>query len=136
MKRWRVVIDTNVYVSRFLCPDSTPGRAVAKAWADNSPLTSVATWTELRAVLSRAKFDRYIKSGTLEPFLRSVWSVSAPIVVPTPIRACRDPRDDKFLEVAVFGVANVIITGDQDLLDLNPFRGIQILSPAQYLEHE
>jgi predicted nucleic acid-binding protein len=53
-----------------------------------------------------------------------------------PIRACRDPRDDKFLEVAVNGRADAIVTGDQDLLVLNPFQGIPILSPAGYLELE
>jgi hypothetical protein len=47
---------------------------------------------------------------------------------------CRDPRDDKFLEVAVHGRADVIVTGDRDLLDLNPFRGIEILTPAEYLK--
>ena len=50
------------------------------------------------------------------------------------IRACRDPRDDKFLEVAVHGRADLIVTGDEDLLALNPFRGIAILAPAAYLE--
>jgi putative PIN family toxin of toxin-antitoxin system len=52
------------------------------------------------------------------------------------IQACRDPRDDKFLEVAVHDQADLIVTGDCDLLDLHPFRGISILSPAAYLEME
>jgi putative PIN family toxin of toxin-antitoxin system len=54
--------------------------------------------------------------------------------IPFPIRACRDPRDDKFLEVAVHGHADLIVTGDADLLALNPFQGIAILTPAEYLE--
>ena len=49
------------------------------------------------------------------------------------VQACRDPRDDKFLDVAVNGRADVIVTGDADLLALNPFRGIAILTPAAYL---
>jgi putative PIN family toxin of toxin-antitoxin system len=52
------------------------------------------------------------------------------------IRASRDPNDDKFLEAAVSGRANVVITGDRDLLDLNPFREIPILTPADYLRRE
>ncbi|MGC9158213.1 MAG: putative toxin-antitoxin system toxin component, PIN family [Terracidiphilus sp.] len=52
------------------------------------------------------------------------------------IRACRDPGYDKFLEVAVDGRAGVIVTGDADLLALNPFRGVVILSPAPYLDRE
>jgi predicted nucleic acid-binding protein len=56
------------------------------------------------------------------------------VTILSPVRACRDPRDDKFLEVAVHGRADAIVTGDRDLLDLNPFRGIAILTPAEYLE--
>jgi putative PIN family toxin of toxin-antitoxin system len=48
--------------------------------------------------------------------------------------ACRDPKDDKFLEVAVCGDASLIITGDKDLLDLHPYRGISIVTPRQFLD--
>ena len=56
--------------------------------------------------------------------------------IPSPIRACRDPRDDKFLEVAVHGRADLILTGDADLLALYPFRGIAIVTPAEYLDRK
>jgi uncharacterized protein len=49
------------------------------------------------------------------------------------VRACRDPKDDKFLELAVNGAAQLIITGDADLPALHPFGGIDILAPAHYL---
>jgi putative PIN family toxin of toxin-antitoxin system len=49
------------------------------------------------------------------------------------ISACRDPKDDKFLEVAVSGRATHIVTGDSDLLALNPFRGIEFLPPHRFL---
>jgi len=52
------------------------------------------------------------------------------VKVPYPIQACRDPRDDKFLEVAVYGEADLILTGGADLLALHPFRGVRILSPG------
>jgi predicted nucleic acid-binding protein len=58
------------------------------------------------------------------------------VFVSAPIRACRDPRDDKFLEAAVHGHADLILTGDRDLLDLHPFRAIAILTPAAYLDLE
>jgi putative PIN family toxin of toxin-antitoxin system len=70
----------------------------------------------------------------LDPFLDNVWDAAELVPIPTPIRACRDPRDDKFLEVAVHGRADAIVTGDADLLALNPFRGIAILTPSGYLE--
>ena len=49
------------------------------------------------------------------------------------VRACRDPKDDKFLEVAINGGAEWIVTGDNDLLVLHPFEGVDIVSPADYL---
>ena len=69
---------------------------------------------------------------TFTPSLNACETVS----IAYPIRACRNPRDDKFLEVAVHGRADMIMTGDADLLALNPFRGIAILTPAEYLGRE
>jgi putative PIN family toxin of toxin-antitoxin system len=89
---------------------------------------------ELREILQRPKFARYTGPGLLEPYLKSVWESAEPIEPTARIRACRNPRDDKFLEVAVHGRAGLIITGDRDLLDLHPFRGISILTPAAYIE--
>ena len=132
----RVVIDTNVYVSRALRCNSVPGKAVDKAWLEATILFSMATWAELLVVLNRAKFAPYIQPGTLAPYLERIRSIATFVPVSTPIRACRDPKDDKFLEVAVHGRADLIVTGDEDLLVLHPFRGIAILTPAQYLEME
>jgi putative PIN family toxin of toxin-antitoxin system len=50
------------------------------------------------------------------------------------MRACRDPKDDKLPELAINGRADLIVTGDKDLLELNPFRDIPIIPPADYLE--
>ena len=130
----RVVIDTNVYVSRALGIGPIPRMAVDKAWLEASTLFSMATWMELEAVLRRPKFARYIQPGTLGPYLAKIRSFATFIQPLAPIRACRDPKDDKFLEVAVHGRADLIVTGDNDLLALHPFRGIAILTPAEYLE--
>ncbi len=51
------------------------------------------------------------------------------------VAACRDPRNDKFLDVALAGEAAAIISGDKDLLMLNPWHGIPILAPAEFLMH-
>ena len=129
----RIVIDTNVYVSRFIRPASVPGLAVVKAVRQDQTLISMPIWMELRTVLQRPKFARFIVPGLLDPFLDDVWMAAQPVVISTRIHACRDPRDDKFLEVAVHGHADLIVTGDADLLALNPFQGIAILTPAEYL---
>jgi len=89
---------------------------------------------QLGDVLQRSKFAPYTRPGLLDPYLNSVRMAAEPVDPSTRIRACRDPRDDKFLEVAVHGRADLIVTGDNDLLDLHPFRGISILTPAAYLE--
>jgi putative PIN family toxin of toxin-antitoxin system len=85
-------------------------------------------------VFCRPKLERYISKAVREAAIERIRSISTWIEPSTPIRACRDPRDDKFLEVAVHGRADLIVTGDADLLALNPFRGIAILTPAEYLE--
>lgn len=132
----RIVIDTNVYVSRLIREQSIPARAVRRAWNEAVTLVSTATLEELRMVLRRQKLARYIQSGKIEPYIVRVWELAVYISNPPPIRACRDPRDDKFLEVAVHGRADVIVTGDADLLALHPFRGIAIMTPSAYLERE
>lgn len=135
MKR-RIVLDTNVYVSRLLCEQSVAGRAVARAWRETITLVSQPTMEELRAVLRRPKFAPYIRPETIEPYLAQVWNLAQHISPRRSIRACRDPRDDKFLEVAADGRADAIVTGDADLLTLSPFDGIEILTPGEYLARE
>lgn len=129
----RIVLDTNVYVSRLLREQSIPGQAVARAWTEAATLISIATMEELREVLLREKFARYIRPVQIDQYIAQVWSLGLQIIDPPSIRACRDPNDDKFLEAAVHGRADAIVTGDADLIDLNPFRGIAILTPREYL---
>lgn len=128
----RIVLDTNLVVSAILFPDSAPGRAMRKAQT-GVILASDATKLELIAVLERARFDRYVESGIRRTVAAEYVRKCEPIAIPFPIRACRDPRDDKFLELAVHGSANFLLTGDEDLLVLNPFHGIAILTPAVFL---
>jgi len=88
---------------------------------------------ELKEVLSRSKFDGYISRRERAIFLAQLESISEPIPTIQLVRECRDPKDDKFLEVALNGGADVIITGDADLLGRGPWRGIAILSPTAHL---
>lgn len=130
----RVVVDTNALISRLLLPTSVPGQAVRKAVDEAQILVSEATIEELADVLSRAKFDPYITIEERQEFLRRLGRIAEMVPVVHVIRACRDPEDDKFLELAVNGAADLIVTGDNDLLVLHPFRDIPILTPASYLE--
>jgi putative PIN family toxin of toxin-antitoxin system len=131
--RLRVVLDTNALVSRLLVPASAPARAVRRAMLGHVVSASDATIMELADVLSRRKFDPYVSVEDRKAFLRLFGRVAEQVAVLHVVRACRDPKDDKVLELAVNGAADVIVTGDADLLALNPFRGIRILRPADFL---
>jgi len=132
--RQRVVVDTNVLVSRLLIADSIPGHAVREARRSGTLLVSEATMKELADVLARPRFDRYVSIEDRKQFLRLLARVAEFVPIVNRVRECRDPKDDKFLEVALNGRADVILTGDRDLLTLHPWRGVEILSPADYLK--
>ena len=129
----RIVVDNNALISRLLLPDSVPARAVRKAVDEERLLVSEATLEDLADVLARPKFDRYVTVADRQQFLRLLGSVAELVAIGYPIRACRDPRDDKFLELAVNGGARALVTGDRDLLVLHPFHDVPIVTPAQYL---
>jgi uncharacterized protein len=129
----RIVVDTNVLISRLLLPASVSGRALRRAVATGQLVVSEATMDELTTVLGRPKFDPYLSIADRQEFIRLLGHIAEMIPVVRVVRACRDPRDDKFLEVAVNGRADLIVTGDRDLLELDPFMGIGILTPAAYL---
>jgi putative PIN family toxin of toxin-antitoxin system len=128
----RVVVDTSVLVSGILFPQSLPAQALHKA-QQLAVLASEATKLELIRVLERRRFDRYVELTVRRALAAEYVGACVHVDIPSAIRACRDPRDDKFLEVAVHGRADILITGDADLLALHPFQGIAILSPASFL---
>jgi putative PIN family toxin of toxin-antitoxin system len=131
--RQRVVLDTNALFSRLLVPGSVPAKAVRRAIADHTVLASDATIMELADILSRRKFDPYVAVEKRKQFLRLFGRIAEFVPILHVVRACRDPKDDKFLELAVNGRADLIVTGDDDLLALDPFRAIRIMTPAAFL---
>lgn len=136
MTRERVVIDTNVLISGLLSTTSTPAQAVEKAVTKAQLVATTETLRELIEKLLLPKFDRYVSRERREALLQRVASLVEIVEVLQVVRASRDPKDDKFLDAAVNGRADVIVTGDKDLLDLNPYRGIAIVTPAGYLVRE
>jgi len=132
--RSRVVVDTNALISRLLLPSSIPGQAVRRVVDNSILLVSEATMNGLADVMARSKFDRYSSLEDRQQFLRLLGRLAEFVPVVYRIRACRDPKDDKFLEVALNGKADMIVTGDADLLALHPWRDIPILSPADFLK--
>ena len=131
----RIVVDTNVLISALLAASSVPGQAMTKAEDTGQLLASAATLAEIDEVLRRPRFARFLSIGTRLEFLKRYRAAVRLVLIPSPIRACRDERDDKFLEVAVHGQADIIVSGDADLLELDPFQGVRILTPRGYIVH-
>lgn len=129
----RVVLDTNVVVSGILFPDSVPAKVLLQA-RTGVLLVSEAMRQELIEVMERVRFDRYAAGEMRQRVAAEFIRGAVQVFVPTPIRVCRDPRDNKFLEAALHGRANAIVTGDLDLLALDPFHGVRILTSAQFLK--
>ena len=133
-ERLRIVIDTNVLISGALLPDSLPGKAVREVVLHHLSLISEATYAEVESRLLLDKFDKYASKQERLYFLQILLLAAKRIPVTTAIFDCRDPKDNKFLELAVDGQANSIVTGDTDLLTLHPFRAVDILTPRAFLE--
>jgi len=129
----RVVFDTNVIVSALMLLGSPPRRSFDAARQRGQLLVSEATLEELDDVLRRPKLAGYVSEDQRLEFLAAYIRDAEDVVVTIRLRECRDPKDDKFLELAIEGRATHIVSGDQDLLTLSPFRGITILTPAELL---
>jgi putative PIN family toxin of toxin-antitoxin system len=125
------VFDTNVLISATLLQGSKNALALDKAFLNGKVITSPDCFAEFVEVVFRKKFDKYF---TDERRLQVIQKLERDgINVNLSITACRDPKDNKFLELAVTAGASCIITGDQDLLILHPFENIPIVSAADFL---
>lgn len=118
----RFVIDANVIVSALLFKNSKPRQVFDKALDNGDILLSLPVLFELDRILSLEKFDKYLDKNERMAFLNYLVKKAEFKEISETIRECRDPKDDKYLELAVSGEAKVIISGDSDLLVLNPFR--------------
>jgi putative PIN family toxin of toxin-antitoxin system len=99
-------------------------------------IASTATLRELAAKLLSPKLDPYVLRARREALLLHLAPLVEIVEIVQEFHACRDHDDDKFLDVAVNGRADMLVSGDADLLALNPFRGVPILTPAAYLKRE
>ncbi len=129
----RVIVGTNVLISRLLVPHSVAGRVVSRLIKITRLLVSEDTLAELAQTISRDKFNPYVSLEDRQEFFRLYARLAEWVPISSTVRVCRDPNDDKFLELAVDGQAQMVVTGDKDLLGLSPYGGIEILTPAAVL---
>ncbi|MBD2319875.1 putative toxin-antitoxin system toxin component, PIN family [Phormidium tenue] len=133
MTKLRLVIDTNILISGLMSVNSLPQQVFDYATSQAILLMSDEVQSEIENVISRPKLQKYITLERRTKFLSELSQQVERVTINQQIRACRDPKDDKFLELAVCGEANYIITGDADLLDLHPFQNISIIKAASFL---
>ncbi len=129
----RCVFDANVAISALLFERSKPSQAFHLALEQHVILISLPVLTELIEVLGRKKFERYVVPQERDRFIEALVREAQLVEITEEIRLCRDPKDDKYLELAVNGKATCLISGDEDLLALHPFRGISIITPDAFL---
>jgi hypothetical protein len=136
MSKPKFVFDTNTFISAILLDGSVSAKAIDKAFKIGEIIVSEKTFAEFAEVLFREKFDKYLTKDRRLQAMAKLKRDTRLYVVEISFSACRDPKDDKFLELAVDGNANCIVTGDKDLLVLHPFRNIPVLTVNEFLRKE
>ncbi|MFH1097625.1 MAG: putative toxin-antitoxin system toxin component, PIN family [Candidatus Desantisbacteria bacterium] len=131
MLKPKVVVDTNVFVSAHLIPNGNPVRVI-DFWIEGDYLLLVSK--PIIEEIIRVLHEKEIDTKRIEKLL---FLLSQKAIMVTPkeeIFAIKnDPSDNKFLECAVFGRADYIVSGDKHLLELVEYDGIKILTPKEFL---
>ena len=129
-----IVIDTNVLISAGLLPQSTTAQALAVAVTHFVIAQNQDTWHELETRIARPKFDRYFgEFGRLRHLIQIAQS-AAFFEVTAQASVSRDKTDDKFLALAMEAGATLVISGDRDLKEVQFYKAVEVLSPAQFLD--
>jgi hypothetical protein len=134
MNKFRVVLDTNILISGLILSSSKSQQVFDLVTENEILLISENTFQEIYQTFRRSKFDQYLSLEKRLGFLATLREKAQLIdIQEEKIIVCRDPKDDKFLELAVNGQADFIITGDEDLLVFNTFRNIEIITVNEFL---
>jgi putative PIN family toxin of toxin-antitoxin system len=134
----KIVFDTSSLVSAALRPKSIPAPALQLTINHHQLSVSVDSLAEIERILNQDKFNKYNNLAVRKEFLRRLRRDSSLQAVPEEVSiavrgSCRDGKDDFILALALAERADAIISSDRDLLSLNPWRGIPILTPAQFV---
>ncbi|MBV9758609.1 MAG: putative toxin-antitoxin system toxin component, PIN family [Alphaproteobacteria bacterium] len=128
-----IVFDVSSLVGAAIKQDSVPIRAFGKALERDKIALSEAVEAEIREVLQRPRLARYIIPELCAELLDQLRTRTARFDPSDRVTDCRDPKDNKYLELALASRAEIIVSSDEDLLVLDPWRGVRILRPADYL---
>lgn len=133
----RAVLDTNVIVSALLNPNSSPGQ-VLEHWSSKAYVLIVSDLLldEFLDVLSRPRIQALHKrdDSQIATLLKQFWDRGKLVNIDETLQVViADPSDDVFVQTALAGNADFIVSGDRHLLELGEYRGIQIVTPAEFL---
>jgi putative PIN family toxin of toxin-antitoxin system len=128
-----IVFDASALVSAALKAGSVPERALLRAEEVDIFALSAAVDAEIADVLGRPKFAQAISLLRRQRFLAILRSTAVWFEPALRVTDCRDAKDNKYLELALAAGAGTIVSGNHDLLVLDPWRGVRILHPADYL---
>ena len=129
----RIVFDTGVLLSAALRTASVPALALEKALLNFAVCASDATLKELAEVLMRSKFDGCCPTAVRRRFVDGFSDRVVRIGVSVTVTDCIDPKDNKFLELALDAEAELIVVSDTQLTSLHPWRGIPVMPPSAFL---
>lgn len=129
----RIILDTNVIISGVLFKGAAIRSLLLSAMNDYQLVFSQSTWDELSSVLQRDTFEKHMPLGARLRVLAELACRVEMIESTRTVNDCRDPKDNKFLSLALDAQAVSIVTGDQDLLVLHPYQGIAIHTPGNFL---
>jgi putative PIN family toxin of toxin-antitoxin system len=128
-----VVFDVSTLVGALLKADSVPERALLLARTHDNICLSSAVDAEIREVFARPKFRNYLTIGRVELLLNLLKAAARRVEPDTTVTDCRDAKDNKYLELALAAEAEIIVARDKDRLVLDPWRGIRVMTPAEYV---
>jgi putative PIN family toxin of toxin-antitoxin system len=134
MKVNRVVVDTNILISALLSRTGTPRLVLDAVIEQGVLLFSDETYQELITRLERSKFDRYVTPEQKEDYYLALIEASQWVKIEGVLQGCRDIDDDKFLETALVGEADLLLSGDQDLLQMDGAFPFPIMSAISFLK--
>jgi len=129
----KIVFDASSIVGALLKQGSVPERALLLARSNDTVCLSVEVEAEIRDVLNRPKFARYLPGSRVERILELITAAAIKVATINSVTDCRDTKDNKYLELALAADAEFIIASDNDLLALDPWRGIRIITLSEYV---
>ncbi len=135
----RAVLDANVLISALIQPKGASGRILTSLLERSSfeLVVSPTILTEVRHSLSYPKVRKYIKTSDedLDLWIASIELIAQPVDGNLRIHAvAADPDDNKYIEAAVEGLAQFVVTGDKHLPSLNSYENIRIVTPRAFVD--